>query len=169
MDENLHMHRGESGFPVDSPLDALIADHRLVRQLFERFLNTQDMNVRREAGPRALELLEMHAQLEETVFYPKIHDVDPGLVDHAEHEHQEARQLMEQLKGMDVGDQQYEQLMRQLADSVMHHVESEEQTLFPKVQQSGMDLAALGVQMQAYEASMLSAAARASDRPGQGR
>lgn len=169
MDEQLHMQRSGAGFPVDRPLDALIADHNFVRQMFERFLNTQDMNVRQEAGPRIIELLEMHAQLEETVFYPAVHDIDAGLVDHSEHEHQEARQLMNQLKGMDVGDPQYEQLMRQLSDSVMHHVQSEEQQLFPKVMQSGLDMTVLGVQMQAYEASMVSAAARASDRPGQGR
>lgn len=166
MDENLHGSRSDAGFPVDQPLDALKADHELVRQLFERFLNTDNVNVRQEAGPRIIELLEMHAALEETVFYPKVHDVDPSLVDHSEQEHQEARQLMEQLKGMDIGDPQYEQLMRQLSESVLHHVESEEQQLFPKVEQAGMDMTALGVQMQAYEASMVSTAAGVSDQPG---
>ncbi|HEY8609085.1 MAG TPA: hemerythrin domain-containing protein [Noviherbaspirillum sp.] len=169
MDEQQHMNRSGAGFPVDRPLEALKADHATVKQLFERFLNTQDMNVRQEAGPRVIELLEMHAALEETVFYPQVHDVDPSLVNHSEQEHQEARDLMQQLKGMDVGDPQYEQLMRQLSESVLHHVESEEQQLFPKVQQANLDMTALGVQMQAYEASMVSAAARASDQPGRPR
>jgi hemerythrin superfamily protein len=164
MDMEPHEHRSSAGFPVDQPLEALKADHSFVRQLFERYLSTHDMKVKQEAGPRILELLDMHANLEETVFYPKVHDADPSLVDHCEQEHQEARQLMDQLSTMNVGDAQYDQLMMQLRDSVMHHVESEEQSLFPKVQQSNIDMTALGVQMQAFEASMVSSQARASDQ-----
>lgn len=164
MDMDPNEHRSQSGFPVDQPLEALKADHAFVKQLFERYTTTQDKQVKEEAGPRILELLEMHANLEETVFYPAVHDVDASLVDHSEQEHQEARQMMEQLKGMQVGSPEYDQMMVQLRDSIMHHVQSEEQSLFPKVQQAGMDMTQLGVQMQAYEASMVTSEVRATDK-----
>lgn len=164
MDIDFNEHRGQAGFPVDQPLEALKADHAFVRQLLARYTTTHDMRVKEEAGPRILELLEMHANIEETVFYPTVHQLDPSLVNHSEQEHQEARQLMEQLKGMQVGSAGYDQTMVQLRDAIMHHVQSEEQNLFPKVQQSGMDMTQLGVQMQAYEASMVTSQARASDK-----
>ncbi|HYD95000.1 MAG TPA: hemerythrin domain-containing protein [Noviherbaspirillum sp.] len=166
MESNNGSHRGQGGFPADRPIDALKADHRLVRQLFDQFFNTQDVNAKKEGGPRLLLLLEMHAALEESVFYPRVQEAEPGLVEHCEQEHQEARQLIEQLKGMDEADAQYEQLMRQLSESVMRHVENEEQTLFPKVQQSGLDLGEIGLQMQAFESNMLGTQARQSGQRG---
>ncbi|MDQ9170160.1 hemerythrin domain-containing protein [Oxalobacteraceae bacterium R-40] len=150
----------------DQPMEALKRDHRYVRQLFDRYLNTQNSEIKREAGPEIIRALELHADLEEAVFYPKVRSIDPGLIDHSEQEHHEARQLMEQIKSIDITHPQCDELFRQLADSVLHHVESEEQQLFPKVQQSGMDLGALGLEMQAYEASVLGAQARSSDQPG---
>lgn len=162
MDATQPRDRGE--ISSSQPMEALKRDHRYVKQLFDRYLNTDDVAVKREAGPEIIRALELHADLEEAVFYPKVRNIDPGLVDHSEQEHQEARQLMEQLKSIDMTHPQCDQLFRQLADAVLHHVESEEQQLFPKVQQSGIDLEALGLEMQAYESNALSAQARSSDR-----
>ncbi|MGV3741398.1 MAG: hemerythrin domain-containing protein [Burkholderiaceae bacterium] len=155
--------RGE--IPGGQPIEALKRDHRYVEQLFDRYLNTNDMAVKREAGPEIIRAFELHADLEEAVFYPQVRDLDPGLVDHGEQEHQEARRLIEQLKSMDMTHPQSDALFRQLADAILHHIESEEQQLFPKVQQSGIDLEALGIEMQAYESNALSTQARSSERP----
>lgn len=159
-------HRGDAGFPVDRPIEALKADHHFVRQLFDRYLNTRDMNVKKEAGPRALMLVEMHAALEEGVFYPKVHEVDPTLVDRCEDDHEQAREMITRLKGMNEDDPQFEQMFRQMADSVLRHIDMEERELFPKVERANLDLAAIGIQMQMFESSMVSAQARDSDRPG---
>lgn len=166
-DMELHEHRGSGGFPIENPMEALKKDHDFVRKLFDRYQQTQDINVKKEAGPRILMLLEMHMTVEEAVFYPKVHDIDPAFVDHGEEEHEEAKHLMQQLKGMNPGDAQCDQLMKQLADAVLHHIDSEEQKLFPKVAQSKLDLTSIGIQMQAFEASMVSDKARASSQPGQ--
>jgi hemerythrin superfamily protein len=158
--------RDQGEIPGGQPLEALKRDHRYVKQLFDIYLNTNDVMVKREAGPEIIRALELHADLEEAIFYPSVRTVDPGLVGHSEQEHQEARQLMEQLKTIDMTHPQCDQLFRQLADSVLHHVESEEQQLFPKVQQAGIDLETLGIEMQAYESNALSAQARNSDQSG---
>ncbi|MEC4718537.1 hemerythrin domain-containing protein [Noviherbaspirillum sp. CPCC 100848] len=145
--------RGE--FPTDAPIEALRTDHRFVKELFERYFATRDEGEKKETGRHVLLLLEMHTSLEEGVFYPRVRDADPRLVDHCEEEHEEARQLIDRLKPMDESDPQAEQLFRQLADMIMLHVEEEETTLFPKVEQAGLDLSAIGMEMQALQMRMI--------------
>ena len=154
----------KSGLSADQPLQMLIKDHDFVRHLFNRYLNSQDIAVKQEAGPRILSLLEMHTTLEETVFYPRVHGVAPTMVDACEHDHDEVRQMIEQLRGMDEGDPQCDAMFRQLADAVIQHIQTEEQQLFPKVESSGIDMTELGLQLQAAESSMVSGEARASER-----
>lgn len=158
-------YRGGLGFPVDRPMEALKKDHDFVKQLFDRYLKTQDVKVKRQAGPQILHLLELHTSLEEAAFYPAVRQVDASLVDECEDEHQQAKQMIEQLKGMEPGDSQCDQMMQQLCDAVMHHVQEEEQELFPKVQQSNLDLSAIGMQMQMFESNAVAAQAKASERP----
>ncbi|WP_192805191.1 hemerythrin domain-containing protein [Noviherbaspirillum aerium] len=145
--------RGE--FPTDAPIEALRTDHRFVKELFERYFATRDEDEKKETGRHVLLLLEMHASLEEGVFYPRVRDADPRLVDHCEEDHEEARQLIDRLKPMDESDPQAQQLFRQLADMVLLHVENEETSLFPKVEQAGLDLSAIGAEMQTLQTRMI--------------
>lgn len=146
-------HRGE--FPVDQPMEALKTDHDFVRQLFDRYFQTRDPEEKHETGRHILSLLEMHTALEEAVFYPRVRSADPSLIDHCEQEHDQARQLIRTLRLMNDGDPQAEPLFRQLADAIFRHVETEEQQLFPKVEQSNLDLSAIGHEMQAFETRMI--------------
>jgi hemerythrin superfamily protein len=164
MDMNPVGNRQSEGFPVDQPLQALEKDHHYVRELFGHFLNTQDVLVKQQAGPHILMALEMHAALEEAVFYPSVRSVDPALVKECEEEHAQADQLIQQLKGMDVTDPQCDRMFRHLCDAVLHHIEVEENRLFPAVRQSNIDMEALGLEMQAFEANMVTQLAQQSDR-----
>jgi len=161
-DMDWQKHRGAGESLADQPMEALRKDHHFVRQLFDRYLNTQDMQIKREAGPRILALLEMHMAVEEAIFYPKVHEVDAQLVDHGEQEHEEAKRLMLQLKNIDIDDPQCDALYKQLAGTILHHIETEEQQLFPKVQQANLDLTEIGLQMMAFESNMVSAMAKDS-------
>jgi hypothetical protein len=165
MEFDNYEHRGQGGFPVDQPMEALRKDHAFVQQLFERYLNTQDRDVRLQAGPRILALLELHTALEESVFYPGVHVADPTLVDHCEEEHQQAKQLIEQLHGMPADSASAEPLFRQLADAIRLHIDHEENQLFPELERANLDMTALGLEMAAFEANKVSAQARASEQP----
>jgi hemerythrin superfamily protein len=158
MDMNPVGNRQSEGFPVDQPLQALEKDHHYVRELFGHFLNTQDVLVKQQAGPQILLALEMHAALEEAVFYPRVRSADPALVNECEEEH------AQELKGMDVTDPQCDRMFRHLCDAVLHHIEAEENRLFPKLRQSNIDMEALGLEMQAFEANMVTQQAQQSDR-----
>lgn len=162
MNTDTSQGRGESGFPAGQPLEGLKKDHRYFKQLFDRYLNTDSLQVKNEAGQEVLQALEMHMMLEETVFYPKAREVDSALVDQCEQQHEQAKQLIAQLGGRDPGDAKCDDLFRQLADAIMQHVETEEQQLFSKLAQSNIDLDALGIEMQAFEANIVSQRARDS-------
>lgn len=157
--------RGE--FPVDQPMEALKTDHNLVRQLFGRYFQTWDINEKKDVGRHILSLLEMHTSLEEDVFYPRVRDVDPSLIDHCEQEHEQARQLMERFKLMgDADPQQAEETFRQLADAIFRHIDTEEQQLFPKIRQANLDLNAIGREMQTFETSMIARRLQKPIAPG---
>lgn len=156
--------RGE--FPVDQPMEALKTDHSFARELFDRYFQTQDVDEKKGVGRHILSLVEMHTLLEESVFYPRVRDADPTLIDHCEQEHDEATQMIKRLRLMNDGDPQADQMFRQLADAIFKHVDTEEQQLFPKVEQANFDLSAIGHEMQAFEIRMIAAHAQKPIAPG---
>ncbi|TCS38414.1 hemerythrin HHE cation binding domain-containing protein [Paucimonas lemoignei] len=155
-------NRRSEGFPTSDPLQALEKDHNFVKKLFERYFSTQDQQVKQEAGPEILQLLEMHSSLEEATFYPAVQQLDARLVEECMSEHEQADQLIHQLKGMDPSNPQCDAMFQQLRDAILQHIDAEEKQLFPVVRQSNMDLEALGIQMQAYESNMVATLARES-------
>jgi len=154
--------RRSGGFPTEQPLEALRADHRFVKQLFERYLGSSSMEVKKEASREALILVQAHSALEESVFYPAVQQADAQLINHCQQEHQKVDQLVEQIKSMHADDPRFDELFRQIATSVTHHIDEEEQQLFPKVEQAKLDLKMLGTQMQQFEANMVATQARQS-------
>lgn len=148
--------RSRGSFPPDDPTQSLQHDHDYVRQLLQRYLGTQDTLVKQQAGPQICEALQLHTTLEEAVFYPQVQALDPALVEKCQDDHQVADELLVQLQELQPGEPAYDELMRQLRDSVVAHMETEEQQLFPAVRSGGADLPALALRMQAYEASLIS-------------
>lgn len=152
--------RAQGSFALDDPTRALMQDHSYVKELFQRYLSTQDEQVKQNAGPRICEALQIHTSLEEAVFYPKAKEVDAALIDKCESDHQQAEQLISQLQSQQPGQGSYDQLMQQLCDAIYAHIELEEQQLFPAVRNSALDLQDLALRMQAYESSMTATHAR---------
>jgi hemerythrin superfamily protein len=77
--------------------------------------------------------LEIHAQLEEELFYPAMQQfaADTPTVEKSVPEHDEMRRLITRLRGMRATDDQYDQTVMELMRDVMHHVADEETTLLP--------------------------------------
>ena len=151
--------RAQGSFSLDDPTQALMQDHQYVRQLFQRYLSTKDALVKQQAGPQICDALQMHTTLEEAVFYPRVQDVDPALVEKCEDDHQQADELLVQLQELQPGEPAYDDLMQQLRDAIIAHIEVEEQQLFPAVRNSAMDLQDLALRMQAYESNLISSQA----------
>jgi hemerythrin superfamily protein len=165
MENDMMENRG--AFPVDQPIEALIRDHNTVRKLVEAYQSGHSPEVKMQAAQQILVLLETHSKLEEGVFYPAVRNVDAQMVGHFEQEHQKADDILESLKSSSLQDQQSDQLMQQLIQMTMHHIEEEENEFFPKLQQANMDMTPIGLQMQAYEANLVHAQASGGQkRPG---
>ena len=108
----------------------LTEDHRRVEQLFNQFDQTGDPAVARQVF---LELT-VHSMVEEELLYGLYSaKVDNAGAAEARREHQDAKDLIVALEGMDPSSDEFTSTMAQLKESVMHHVEEEEHEIFPKI------------------------------------
>ena len=124
-------------------------DHKKVEGLFKKFEQTKGSQAKRRLAETAMAELEVHAALEEEIFYPAVkREVDDGsMVQEAMEEHQTVKQLISELKGMKEADDEFESQFSQLVENVQHHVQEEENEMLPKVEESELDLNSLGEQM----------------------
>ena len=131
-------------------------DHKKVEGLFKKFEQTKGAQAKRRLAENAMAELEVHAALEEEIFYPAVKkEVEDGsMVQEAIEEHQTVKQLISELKGMDEADEEFESQFSQLVENVQHHVEEEENEMLPKVEESELDLNSLGQQMSQRKQEM---------------
>jgi len=93
--------------------------------------------------------LEIHARLEEEIFYPAMRSFAPDLVDKSIPEHNEMRRLIAQLRQTRPQDQAFDTTLLQLMRDVMRHVADEETMLLPDAERvlGERRLAELGAEM----------------------
>lgn len=122
---------------ISQPTDAvamLKADHQRVRDLFQEYEAASDLSAKREIAEEACVELEIHAQLEENVFYPAVNeetDEGPELVKESLDEHQAMKRLIRALRSMGPDDKAFDAKFTELIRTVEHHVEEEEREMFP--------------------------------------
>lgn len=94
--------------------------------------------------------LDIHAQLEEEIFYPALREVDAGneALAKAKPEHDEVRRLIEELRATAPDDASCDSRFMALMRQVAHHVADEEAVLLPAAERllAGR-LSELGAQM----------------------
>lgn len=141
----------------------LIADHKKVKSLFTQFEGLSDRSKasKKKIADEICMELTVHAEVEEQVFYPAIRNPikDEDLMDEAVVEHASAKELIAQILEMDPGEDLYDAKVKVLSEQIEHHVEEEEGEMFPKVRKSGVDLVALGEEMEAFKMKLVSALA----------
>ena len=135
--------------------DLLDADHVAVKHLFVEYARlafgaTGVDDDKLALARKICDELTVHASIEEEIFYPALRRVidAPALLDEAQAEHQEAKELVAQIEAMPAADAAMDELVSQLASAVEHHVKEERTQLFPKARAAGMDLDALGQQLK---------------------
>jgi hemerythrin superfamily protein len=142
------------------PLDAISMlkdDHRKVKNLFARYESARNFTTRQEVAEQVFAALETHALLEEKIFYPA-YEARAGkqgtqLVAESRLEHESVKDLMRELRDLDIADEAFETLFSELMDTVQHHVEAEESAMFPAAAQMLADqLEALLDEMRALKA-----------------
>ena len=140
--------------PEHDAIAMLIADHRKVKQLFSKFDKLKDARTdddeKSDVVATICNELKIHTAVEEEIFYPAVRKaIDDGdLMDEALVEHAGAKDLIEQLEGMDSEDDLYDAKVTVLGEQIDHHVKEEEGDMFPRAKKAKVDTQALGAQMQ---------------------
>lgn len=125
-------------------------DHTHVLTTFHQYEAGTNPKTKQALVNTACLALEIHAQLEEEIFYPAMRSVagDRGALDKSVPEHDEIRRLIASLRAMEPTDAAYDQTFLSLMRDVMHHVADEETTLLPEAERLLADrLGELGAQM----------------------
>jgi hemerythrin superfamily protein len=140
----------------------LKTDHAKVKKLFRDFARTtpRAVKTRQRLVDQVATELDVHARIEEEIFYPAVETVQAlrVLVEESRKEHQEVKQRVAEIQGMRVDDEALPRRMRELQKAVVHHAsDEEEQKMFPQVQAafSREELDELGRRLQERKQALL--------------
>ncbi len=82
----------------------------------------------------ACDEIEAHMTIEEEIVYPVLRDeIDGREADEAEKEHDQAKDLIREIRDLDPGDPALSHMMMQLKQSVAEHVDHEETYVIPRI------------------------------------
>jgi hypothetical protein len=129
--------------------DMIRMDHAHVLTTFQQYSPGSSSRVKKGLVDQVCVALEIHAQLEEEIFYPALRAVaDTDVVRKSVPEHDEMRRLIAQLRKLTPDDAGYGDTFFQLMNGVMHHVADEETLLLPAAERVLADqLGELGARM----------------------
>ncbi|WP_418147152.1 hemerythrin domain-containing protein [Variovorax paradoxus] len=125
-------------------------DHTHVLSTFHQYKAGAPPRVKKGLVNTICTALEIHAQLEEEIFYPEMRKVceDDERITKALEEHSEMRRLIGLLRAMEPEARDYDETLSALMRDVMHHVADEETILLPAAERLLADrLGELGAQM----------------------
>jgi len=95
--------------------------------------------------------LAAHMAIEQQIFYPTVRAIKPELIDESYEEHSVAELALKRLLRTEAGDPAFKARVTVLKELIGHHVEEEENELFPVVERAldSAQLEALGSTMSA--------------------
>jgi len=131
--------------------DMIRFDHSHVMVTFHQYTVAQKPKVKKALAETICTALEIHATLEEEIFYPvmrQLEGADPTMLK-AEPEHNEMRRIIAQLRATPATHTKHDELLHELMRDVMHHVADEETVLLPDAESrlSPDRLSELGAEM----------------------
>lgn len=140
-------------------VELLRNDHHALKALFREFDAAEEPEEKARIVRQSLDELDVHASVEEKVFYPAVRQDSPDAadkLDEALEEHHAARLLMHELRGMSPEDERFDAKFRVLTEMVKHHVKEEEAEMFARARTGKLDLNELGKRLQAAKTSLAS-------------
>ena len=138
--------------------DMIRFDHSHVLVTFHQYTGTAKTSVKKALAKTICDALEIHATLEEEIFYPVMRRLDDSpVLQKSEPEHMEMRRFIDELRQTKASDARHDELMHELMRDVMHHVADEETVLLPQAERLlGKDrLSELGAQMTSRRIELL--------------
>jgi hemerythrin superfamily protein len=140
-------------------------DHKKVAGILEKIDSTTERGVktREDLFTQLKTELDVHARIEETIFYPALENADEtrDITLEAFEEHRLVKQLLGELENMDKSDEQWTARFTVLKEQIEHHVEEEEGEMFPKARKvlGEEEAEALGTRLEEAKQKEMKAAA----------
>ena len=140
-------------------LEMLQEDHDKVKKSFKQFekLDREDAATAEELVRTVCEELKIHTTLEEEIFYPAVRDAieDEDIMNEAQVEHDTAKILIEQLESMGADDPNFHATFTVLSEYVKHHIEEEEDEMFPQAKKTDLDFEELAERMRSRKQELM--------------
>lgn len=135
-------------------IDLLKEDHDRVDKYFQKVKAT-DEGEHQELFEKIKEELDVHAHIEEAIFYPKL--IEKGdeelqkITKEGIEEHRQAKMFLRELANLTENSEKFEPKLKVLMEDITHHVQEEEGQMFPMVKEqfNEFDLQELGKAMEA--------------------
>lgn len=145
----------------------LKADHQKVAELFEQLESAGGQGKLRVFEQIKTEL-ELHTHIEEKIFYPAVEKPEEthDLTLEAYEEHDAVKQLLRELSRARTANAEWQAKAKMLQENVEHHVEEEENELFPKAESAlgNEEIERLGERMEAEKARKQRPASKAAKK-----
>ena len=111
--------------------DMIRFDHSHVLLTSHQYVASKKPAVKKALAETMCDALEIHATLEEEIFYPAMRQASLGgdTLGKSVPEHLEMKHLIAKLRASDPATAQYDQLVNELMRDVIHHVADEETIL----------------------------------------
>ena len=114
----------------------LKTDHEKVAGIFEKLEETTERaeTTREELFTKLKQELDLHAHVEETIFYPVLKKAEETreITMEGIQEHHVVKVLLRELEAMEVTSETWTAKLKVLKENVEHHVEEEEDEMFKK-------------------------------------
>ena len=146
--------------------ELLKTDHERVAGILEDIENTTERasKGREELFMRLKSELDLHAQIEEEIFYPALEESDEtrDITLEAYEEHRLVKQLLAELESEPKDTEEWTAKFSVLKENIEHHVEEEEGEMFKKARRalSREEIESLGNQLQQAKQQAKAAGAR---------
>src|SRR5919197_5703193 len=138
-------------------ISLLRQDHRKVKGMVEEVEETgrRLTKQREELFQTIVDELTVHERIEEEIFYPSVqkHEMAKDLVLESYVEHGVVDDLLDEISTIETGDEKWMPAFKVFTENLEHHIQEEENELFPKVESifSRDQLTKMGEQMMALK------------------
>lgn len=147
INDRSNMNRGELQAALEledtgpNAVDMLLGQHAQIRSLFEQIegLSRRPSRKKEQLVGELVTILSKHGEIEEQVFYPAVRNEVEGQadeIDESMEEHHAAKFLLRELEGMSSDAPRYDMKVHVLEEYMIHHLEEEEQDMFPAVREA---------------------------------
>ena len=139
-------------------------DHKKVAGIFEKLEPTTERGVktREDLFTQLKNELDVHAEIEETIFYPALREADEthDIILEGYEEHKVVKTLLAELEELPKDDETWGAKLKVLQENVEHHVEEEEGEMFKSARKvlSNEEAEELGERLEAAKKQQKKAA-----------